>query len=220
MRNQSQKTILITDDQKTNRRMLQLMLKKNGYLTIEAASGFDCIRAVKEQNPDLILLDIMMPDISGIDVCRRLRNDVRVAMIPILFVTAATDDRTLSHAFDAGGNDYVRKPINKVELLKRIQAVFDLEKLIQKDKDEEKLQSVLSMSGTICHELNQPLQYISGASQLLLMDLDRNTPAYEKVSKMKTQIDRMGEITKKLMRITRVDAVNYLGGTKILSINR
>lgn len=214
------KRILVADDLRTNRKLLEQMLQKSGFQTISANSGTECIQKVSAQLPDLILLDIMMPDVDGIAVCRRLRNDSRVGAIPIIFVTAATDDGTLSRAFDAGGNDYIRKPVNKIELIKRIQAAFLNETLAQKNKEEEKLRSVLSMSGTICHEINQPLQYISGISQLLLMDLEKGSPAFEKVVKMKAQIDRMGEITKKLMQINRVDAINYVGDTQILSLSR
>ena len=216
--NQGSKTILVVDDMRTNRSMIEFMLQKNGYRTLSAASGIECIQMATSKQPDLILLDIMMPDLDGIAVCRRLRNDPRTGSLPIIYVTSDTDDNTLSRAFDAGGNDYIRKPINKIELIKRVQAAFLNETLAQKNKEEEKLRSVLSMSGTICHEINQPLQYISGISQLLLMDLKPGTPAYEKIVKMKAQIDRMGEITKRLMKVSRVDAVSYVGDTKILSL--
>ncbi len=220
LKNQGNKKILVVDDVKTNLKIVEHMLKKRGYLTLTATSGFECISVAKSQHPDLILLDIMMPDMDGVDVCRQLRKDSRVGSTPIIFVTSATDDNTLSRAFDAGGNDYIRKPVNKIELIKRVEAAFVHETLAQKNKEEEKLRSVLSMSGTICHEINQPLQYISGISQLLLMDLEKGTKAYEKVTKMKTQIDRMGEITRKLMQISRVDAVQYLGDTQILSLEK
>ena len=143
-------------------------------------------------------------------------NVFHILAMNLIFVTSATDDNTLSRAFDAGGNDYIRKPVNRIELVKCVEAAFVQETLANKNKEEETLRSVLSMSETICYEINQPLQYISGISQLLLMDLEKGSKAYEKVTKMKTQIDRMGEITKKLMQINRVDAVSYLGDTDLI----
>ena len=214
------KTILVADDLKTNRKMLQSILEKEGYLTIGAEKGYECIQLALDKRPNLILLDIRMPDINGIDVCRRLRGDSCMDAVQIIFVTAATDDRTLSQAFDAGGYDYIRKPVNRIELVKRIQAAFVHEKLIEKQQEENKLRSVLSMSGTVCHELNQPLQYISGNCQLLMMDLEKGSTAFQRVEKMKKQIDRMGSITKRLMQVSRVDAYTYLGETQILSIGR
>ncbi|MEZ4550889.1 MAG: response regulator [Desulfobacterales bacterium] len=204
---------------KTNRKMLQSMLEKNGYRTIAVDSGYSCIQTARDQEPDLIVLDIFLPDISGISVCRKLRNDLGLNAMPIIFVTAATDDDTLSRAYEAGGSDYIRKPVNKIELIKRVQAVFDGQTLGERKKEEEKLRSVLSMSGTICHELSQPLQYISGMAQLLLNDLEKGSAAHQKVDKMKTQIDRIAEITKKLLHLNRVDACTYIGDTKILSLN-
>ncbi len=214
----SDKTILIADDLTSNRKMLEFLLEKIGYRTIGVNSGHDCLREARNRKPNLLLLDIMMPDISGIEVCKRLRADAATTMLPIIFVTAATDDQTLSKAFDAGGNDYIRKPINTIELTKRVQAVFEHEKLIETNRAEETLRGALSMSGTICHELNQPLQYISGACQILLMDLDKGSPAYNRVVKMKEQIDRLGEMTKKLMQINKVETRSYVGDTKILSL--
>lgn len=214
------KTILIADDLATNRKMLEFLLQKTGYRTIGVNSGYDCLKEARSKKPDLLLLDIMMPDISGIDVCKRLRADAATEMMPVIFVTAATDDLTLSNAFDAGGNDYIRKPVNGIELTKRVQAVFDQEKIIETNREDEKLRGILSMSGTICHELNQPLQYISGACQILLMDLERGSPAYNRVIKMKEQVDRIGEMTKKLMQINKVEARSYVGDTKILVIGK
>ncbi len=216
----SNKTILIADDLTTNRKMLQFLLEKRGYRTIGVNSGYACLQEARNRKPDLLLLDIMMPDISGIDVCKRLRADSATGMLPIIFVTAATDDLTLSKAFDAGGNDYIRKPINGIELTKRVQAIFEQEKFIETNREEEKLRGVLAMSGTICHELNQPLQFISGNCQLLLMDLEKGSPAYNRVTKMKEQIDRLGDMTKKLTQISRVETRSYVGDTKILSIGK
>ncbi len=215
----TKKKILIVDDTTTNLKLLYHILQNNNFQVISAENGYDCIKATVNQKPDLVLLDIMMPDIDGIEVCRRLRSDSRVGHLPIIFVTAATDDMTLSRAFDAGGSDYIRKPVNRVELLKRIQAAFDHEALIQKNQEEEKLRSVLSLSGTICHEINQPLQYISGVSQLLMLDLEKGSPSYEMVVKMKSQVDRLGEITRKLMKINKVDEISYIGDTRILSLD-
>lgn len=214
----SRRRVLVVDDVSTNRKLLQNILDKKGYRTSIAENGYDCIRAVLEQRPDLILLDIKMPDINGIEVCRKLRRDPRVGPIPILFVTGDTDAHTLSQAFDAGGNDYIRKPVNNVELLKRVQATFEYIDLIEAKKREDQLKNILSMNGTVCHELNQPMQYISGMSQLLLMDLEKSSPVYDKVAKIKSQIDRMDKIIKNLTRLNSLDSQNYLGDASDASL--
>lgn len=85
---------------------------------------------------------------------------------------------------------------------------------------KERLQGALEMSGSICHELNQPLQYVSGSAEILLMDLAESDPFFVTVTKMKAQIDRMGDITKKLMGITSYRTRDYVGGRKIIDIDK
>lgn len=85
---------------------------------------------------------------------------------------------------------------------------------------KERLQGALEMSGSICHELNQPLQYISGASEILLMDLKKDDPVFEMIAKVKTQVERMGAITKKLMSITSYQTREYVGGRNIIDIDK
>ncbi len=85
---------------------------------------------------------------------------------------------------------------------------------------EERLQGALEMAGGICHELNQPLQVASGSSELLLMNLSRSNPLYETISKIKEQIDRMGDITRKLAGITTYHTKDYIQGTTIFDIDK
>ena len=83
----------------------------------------------------------------------------------------------------------------------------------------EKLQCIIEMSGAVCHELNQPLQSISTYSELLMMDIDKENPSYEQIKKIKGQVDRMGEITKKLMNITKYETKGYPMG-QIIDIDK
>ncbi len=85
---------------------------------------------------------------------------------------------------------------------------------------KERLQGALEMSGSICHELNQPLQYISGSSELLIMDMSKDDPIYNTICKMREQVNRMGKITKKLMSITRYKTCEYVGGKFIIDLDK
>jgi signal transduction histidine kinase len=85
---------------------------------------------------------------------------------------------------------------------------------------KERLQGALEMSGSICHELNQPLQYISGSSELLIMDMSKDDPIYNTICKMREQVNRMGKITKKLMSITRYKTCEYAGGKFIIDLDK
>ncbi len=215
----TQKTILITDDNPVNIETMKLILEKTGYQIESASNGKECIEKTEKTKPDLILLDISMPGTSGISVCRSLKKQEYAHNIPIIFVTANTDNSTLKEAFEAGGTDYVRKPINRIELLARIKSALIQQELTRKLILDEKLKGVLEMAGAVCHELNQPLQFISGSSELLLMSIPKSDPLYEDISKIKNQVDKMGKITKKLMGITTYETRNYIGKTKIIDID-
>ena len=213
-------TILITDDNPVNLKTVRLQVEKAGYRTVFALSGPECIKKTKSLKPDLILLDISMPGMSGIEVCRILKKDESAKDIPIIFVTANTKDDVLKEAFDAGGADYVRKPVNRVELLSRIRSALAQKMLIKSKLEEEKLQGVLEMAGAVCHELNQPLQTISGYSDLVLMNISKDSPLYKNIKNIRDQVIKMGAITKKLMRITRYETKSYIGNRKIIDISR
>ena len=216
----SRVTILITDDNPVNLKVVKAILDKNGYRTATAMDGAECIEATKKLKPNLILLDINMPEMSGIQVCKVLRQDQQTKDIPVIFVTANTDDETLKESFESGGTDYVRKPVNRIELLARIKSALDQKELMKKILEEEKLIGVLEMAGAICHELNHPMQAISGYSEMLMMDMAEGHALYEDLSEIKGQIERMGKITKKLMRITRYETRDYIGGRKIIDIDK
>ena len=216
----SGKTILITDDNPVNIKLITGILTKNLYQTASAINGRECLEAAKNLSPDLILLDIMMPETSGIEVCKMLRHNKDTQNIPVIFVTADTDNATLKAAFEAGGTDYVCKPINNIELLARIKSALIQRELTKKLLLDEKLQGILETAGAICHELNQPLQYLSGSSELILMNLTDDSPVFKDISKMKQQIEKMGKITKKLMGITSYETRSYAGNKKILDIHK
>ncbi len=113
--------VLIVDDQSMNLKYLTLLLEKNNYRTAIAENGADAIDFVWETPPDIILLDIMMPDMNGFEVCERLKKDSSTKNIPVLFITALTDAPTKLKAFEVGGSDYITKPFINDEVLARVQ---------------------------------------------------------------------------------------------------
>jgi len=214
-------TILLVDDNPVNSKFIGLILNKNSdYRTVSVSDGSRCIKKAKEIKPDLILLDIQMPGTNGIEVCKVLKMNKQTCDIPVIFVTANTDDETLEEAFESGGTDYVCKPVNKIEILARVKSVLLHKKLEKKLLQEEKLSGVLEMAGAICHELNQPMQVVSGYSELLMMDMEKDNMAHSYIKMVKEQTDKMGSITRKLMSITKYETQDYIEGSKIIDINK
>ncbi len=118
------KTILIIDDEADIRDILSYNLKKEGFNVLTAEDGKEGIDIAKKHLPDLILLDVMMPEMDGIEVCEILKSDVNTQNILICFLTARNEDYSQLAGFNAGGDDYVSKPIKPKLLISRISAIL------------------------------------------------------------------------------------------------
>src|SRR5215216_1197423 len=119
-----QSTVLIVDDNPQNVELLQAFLESLPVKLVTAVDGIDALEKVAQHNPDLILLDIMMPRMSGFQVCKRLKTDPRTKDIQILMVTALNELGDIEQASDCGTDDFVSKPINKLELLTRVKSLL------------------------------------------------------------------------------------------------
>jgi len=117
-------TILIVDDNQQNVELLQAFLEALPVHVITAADGIEALRKVENHNPDLILLDIMMPRMSGFQVCRKLKSDPKTKDIQILMVTALNELGDIEQASECGTDDFVSKPVNKFELLTRVKSLL------------------------------------------------------------------------------------------------
>lgn len=130
--NESQKAtpqVLVVDDNQANLELLQACLEELDCETIAAFSGQEALQVVKKQPPDLILLDVMMPQMSGFEVCRRIKNDPKTAEIPIIMVTALNELGDIEKGIDSGTDDFLSKPVNKWELITRVKTMLKLKHL-------------------------------------------------------------------------------------------
>jgi len=116
--------ILIVDDELESVKLVGLMLQRHGYEITAAQSGAQALSKVQSENPDLVILDVMMPDMNGYEVCRRLRANPSTAELPIIMFTAKTDVNEKVEGFQAGADDYLTKPIHPDELASRVEAVL------------------------------------------------------------------------------------------------
>ncbi len=119
-------TILIVDDNDANRETLRELLDSQGHRFIEAADGMSALRLAKETPPDLVLLDVMMPGMSGYEVCRQLRSDARLAEVPVIMVTALDDQESRLAGIEAGADDFITKPFNATEMRARVRSITRL----------------------------------------------------------------------------------------------
>jgi len=130
--------ILVVDDTEPNLRLLRALLTGAGYEVITANCGAEGIAAATRENPDLILLDIMMPDLTGFDVCQRLRAAAETRQTPIVFLTALHEMEDHMRAVDVGGDDVLTKPINKLELLLRVKSLLRIRELMGESHEQRR----------------------------------------------------------------------------------
>lgn len=120
----SKQTILVVDDERDLLDLIEYNLKKEGYKVLKAENGEEGISKAKEHKPDLILLDIMMPKMDGLEAVEIMRKDDELKKTPIIFLTARSDEKTEIDGLNKGGDDYITKPISTTKLVSRIKAVL------------------------------------------------------------------------------------------------
>lgn len=124
--------VLVVDDNIPNLELLQAYLEDMDCQTIPAHDGLEALEIIAKQPPDLILLDVMMPKMSGFEVCKRVKNDRKTSDIPIIMVTALNEFGDIERGIDSGTDDFISKPVNKLELLTRVRTMLKLKHLSDK----------------------------------------------------------------------------------------
>ena len=182
--NRSEYKILIVDDVVSNVLLLKILLTNEKFQVCTANNGTTCIEMARSEHPDLILLDVMMPDISGFDTAVILKKDETTKEIPIIFLTALNTPADLVHGFQVGANDFLTKPFNKEELVMRVMQQISLvaaKRIIEKQNAE--LRATLSnrdkMYSVIAHDLRSPMASIRMVLNLLVQSTTAETVGEE-----------------------------------------
>ena len=150
--------ILVVDDNRENLELLEVYLEDIDCRTIPAYDGPAALDIVKSDKPDLILLDIMMPKMSGFEVCRRIKNDPATSHIPIIMVTALNEFGDMQRGIECGTDDFVSKPVNKIELLARVRTMLKLKHLT------DKLERTLAYLAEVEKQAQIPTSHSRGAT--------------------------------------------------------
>ncbi|MCK4998294.1 MAG: response regulator [Anaerohalosphaera sp.] len=124
--------VLVVDDNEQNLELLLAYLEEIDCVTVAAQSGEQALEIVRDQQIDLVLLDVMMPKMSGFEVCKRIKSDPNTAHIPVIMVTALSEMGDIERAIDSGTDDFLSKPVNKWELLTRVKTMLKLKDLSDK----------------------------------------------------------------------------------------
>jgi len=163
--------IFVVDDEERNRRLMEALLVPLGYDVVLAADGEEALRKVKETPPDVILLDVMMPGISGFDVAKKLKENGETKIIPIVMVTALQDVETRIRALEAGADDFLSKPVDKTELQARVRSLVQVKAYNDHMRDYQKELEAEVTKRT--EELRQAFETIKTASLDTIYRLSR-----------------------------------------------
>ncbi|WP_455505465.1 hybrid sensor histidine kinase/response regulator [Coprobacter sp.] len=166
-------SILIVDDVLANVMLLQAILKKEGFRIRTASSGIDALKSIDEERPDLLLLDIMMPEMDGYETIMHIRSNPEIASIPVIFLTALDNSESIVKGFKLGANDYLSKPFKREELMIRVYYQLDLldaRRTILRQQEE--LQQIIvgrdKIYSVISHDLRSPIGSIKMMSNVML----------------------------------------------------
>ena len=178
--NPSEYKILIVDDVMSNVLLLKVLLTNEKFQIVTANNGRQALDQVEKEKPDLVLLDVMMPDMSGFEVSQQLKANPETAEIPIIFLTALNSTADIVKGFQVGGNDFISKPFNKEELIIRVTHQISLiaAKRIIVAQTEELRRTIIGrdkLYSVIAHDLRSPMGSIKMVLNMLILNLPNDT---------------------------------------------
>ncbi len=210
--NDEQPKVLIVDDEPFNVMLLEAYLHDEGYVLLTASNGVDALRVVADTHPDLVLLDVMMPDMNGLEVCSRLKGDDVTRFIPVVIVTSLDQKSGKISAIKAGADDFITKPVDKTELLARARSLLKIKSL--HDQLEKKYQEVLELQSLkdnlmhmLVHDIRNPLTGLVGYLDLMELNMKKNEylKIASSISKSQLLATRMGALISDIMDIARLE---------------
>lgn len=205
-------SILIVDDNPANLRLLHTLLDERGFDVRVATGGVSALRSVRAEAPDLILLDIEMPDLSGYDVCRELKKDSTTRDVPILFISAAKDAEAKVQSFQVGGVDYVTKPFQVDEVLARIDHQLTIHRQRRQiEAQAERLRELDAVKSRffagISHEFRTPLMLTRGLMQDVLDGRQGSVPrsARQALDRALLHADRLEDLIEQILELSKLE---------------
>jgi len=200
--------VLIVDDNKENIDLIAYFLKPQNYQILTALDGYEALEIVERDEPDIILLDIMLPKMDGFQVCERIKKDRKTQFIPIIMITALKELKDKIHSLEVGADDFISKPFENVELLTRVKSLLRIKKYhdeIQRKHAEleEKNKTLLrldkfkeELNHLIVHDMKNPLFVIQGNLQMMSMAVEQTSSPT-----LKKYLDRIDRSTQNLLRM-------------------
>jgi DNA-binding response OmpR family regulator len=218
------KKILVIDDLPENVFLLQDRLENEGYEVITAYEGKSGLNKAISEQPDLILLDIMMPDITGIDVCKKLVSNEETSHIPIILVTAKIEAEDTKDGLEAGAFDYIKKPFNRVELLARVKSALKLSDARRQLIEAEKSKLFAATVVTANHKIKQPLTLMSLSTAAIKREINKEVISTDAINKrldyITTAIKEINDILNQMHTIRKPVLSDYVKNIKMIDVDK
>lgn len=194
-------TVLIVDDTPDNLGILSEWLEESGVETMTALSGNRALELVKHAKPDLILLDVLMPNVDGFETCQQLKENPATQNIPVIFITALMDTTSKVKGFAVGAVDYVSKPVQREEVLARVHTHLTISKLqnqlARQNTELQRRNAILNeFTNTAAHDLFPPLRVIIDTARILRLNLDSMNK-----KEMLEQINQIDQSSNKMVSV-------------------
>jgi DNA-binding response OmpR family regulator len=212
--------VLAVDDQPDSLRLLQMRLQAAGMECYVCRDGPSALRFLAEHEVDVVILDVMMPQMDGFEVCRRIKADERTCNIPVLFLTARMEKADKLRGLEVGGHDYLSKPIEQQELMARTKAAIRVKQLQDQLKEQITLQQRINqlhqemlsehwqktfgqLAASLAHEINNPLAAALGSVQLLMYEEELDTEMRQRLNVIDQSLQRAGQKLHSLLLIAQ-----------------
>ncbi|HMM22323.1 MAG TPA: response regulator [Selenomonadales bacterium] len=203
--------ILVADDDVFIRTYLRDILSQDGYRIIEASNGLETVSAYQRFQPDLILLDVVMPEPDGCSACAKIRELASGKQVPILMLTSKEDEATINHAFQVGADDYLTKKFNPAVLRGRIKRLLEAEqnrKMVEHLARLDRLNVIGEMAAGIGHEVRNPMTTVRGFLQFL--GRKKDLASYkDHFDLMIEELDRANSIIKEFLSLAKDKAMDF-----------
>ncbi|MBK1878033.1 hybrid sensor histidine kinase/response regulator [Pelagicoccus mobilis] len=205
---QAKRTVLVVDDEPINIQLLQRKLEWDGITVLTATNGEACLEVAKNERPDLILLDVMMPGMDGFAVCGKLREDKRTAAIPVIFVTAHNSKKGKLEGLEAGAVDYITKPIDLDETIARVRTQLSYLainkaniELTRRLGESRRSAAIGALTQGIAHNLNNLLGVVMGYLELAKVNYKDPDKVLKNIARVESASNRIVGIIKQLSTV-------------------
>jgi len=218
------KKILVIDDLPENVLLLREKLEEAGYEVITAFDGKSGLQVTENELPDLVMLDVMMPEIDGLEVCKIICRNEKTSFIPIILVTAKSGAEDIKEGLEAGAFDYIKKPFNKIELLARVGSALKFSEARKMLVESEKKNIYAATVVTANHKIKQPLTLMSLSLSAIRRELSKEELSKDFIESrlvyISTAIKEITDVLNQLNAVKQPIFSDYIKNIKMINVEK